>query len=294
MPIRFETYILLKKNWKPDFTALGEEIEWRYPDLGKARSKRSAGAGEGQGSIVLDGAEVKLWLVTDQFPKEQLISPARIIGQQDPEPLTAGHSCYMLASVEAQAEGLDWARAYAAVLTLVASVVADKASALSIFWKDSWRTLTVAEFKEAAGAVACGRSPIDTWVSYAAMNPSKIGGPDMVGFETFGLRPFIGREIELAPCAVEVPEANAAVHAAVEAVLGRAHVFEDGDRFDFPSGRRSTVRLSDGFARMGIPAIVLVPDNAAVSADTLMHKPMARGAVGGNGFVSRLLRRKGG
>ncbi|MEL6208992.1 MAG: hypothetical protein AAFR44_02180, partial [Pseudomonadota bacterium] len=101
-------------------------------------------------------------IVNAPYPPEALLSPTRLIDHVDPEPLVANQAAYVLLAVEgpdidpqafgkAAAEASEIAQAYAALLTLAASVVAAEAPAMAAFWADSWRLVPPERLVEVSG-----------------------------------------------------------------------------------------------------------------------------------------------
>lgn len=293
MTIRIDAYVLLKRPWKPDFDAIASEFEWRYPQLGKARVRRGKG-GDGQGTITVDGAAVEISHVGAPYPAEQMHPPIRTLGHDVEEVarLTMGQSAYVVVTASCEAAGMEWCRAYAALVTLVADVVAAKADALAVMWPDSWACLSPAAFEEAAGAVLRGQVPVNLWVAFAQSNPPVLGGAEMTGIVTLGLRHFMGRELELAPMPSLAGEAIGCMREAVGRLTAGTWMPEDHGtlRLDCYPAPLAVRLCPEGFLRRGVPAAVLIAPEAAVDPQTLARKgtkPQGEGA----GLIGRLFRR---
>lgn len=293
MAIRIDAYVLLSRAWKPDYEAIASEIEWRYPQIGKARVKRGS-AGPSQATLVVDGAPVEMSYVSAPYPADQLHPPMRTIGH-DPDAvdrLTLGQSSYVMISAVSPASGLDWARALAALATLVASAVAGRTESIAILWPDSWACLAPAAFEDAAGAILRGEAPLSVWCAFAHSNPARVGGADMTGVASLGLRTYVGRELELAPTVATPREAERGIEEAARRLISGKWAPEDNEALSLDSFKQPlSVRIADdGFLRTGVPAVVLVAPDAAIDAVTLTRK-RGVGKVAGAGLFGQLFRR---
>jgi hypothetical protein len=294
MPIRIEAYVLLAKPGAPDFDEVVSELEWRYPQVGKVRLQRGSET-EYQATLVVEGAPVEIHYVGAPYPLEQLHPPTRTIGYDVDEVmrLTANLSGYVVVSVSSEQEGLDWTLAYAALVTLVASTVASQSKAAAIFWPDSWSCLPPAKFDEAASSVLCGKPPLTLWIALATANPARVGGAEMSGIATLGLRKFAGRELELAPMPAVSSEATGCIREAAGRLLSGEWSPEDFETLKLKSlSEPLTVRIAEeGFLRLGMPAVVLVSPDAAVDAETLTRKGSVPKPEGRSGLIGRLFGR---
>ena len=291
MSIRLEAFVLLKKAWKPDLGAIMAELDWRYPQAGRTRVRRDGATNEAAGTIYVDGAPVEIALVNAPYPAEQLNPPMRLIDREGAI-AASGHSAYILVSVTSPSDELDWIKVHAALLTLVTTVVAVKSGAVCVFWSESWACITPEQLEEAAGAVMRGEPPVEFWVSFAQARPARVAGEAMSGIASFGLRPFVGRELEIAPIPAMPTGAVGCLRAAARRLL--TVEWEPWDRQAVKLNSFAeplTVRFIDaGFMRRGVPAMVLIAPDASVDAETLGRKP---GAAEGRraGVLGRLFRR---
>ena len=294
MTIRIDAYVLLKKSWTPDFTAVAAELEWRYPQIGKVRKRRGSGDEEKSATIMVEGAPVEVNMITAPYPPEHLLPPMKMIGfdLQKTAELTQGQSSYLLISVTSPSADLEWVRAHAALVTLVTVAVAAKAGASAVFWADSWSCMDSQVFEAQSADVLRGAPPVELWCSFAHANPSRVGGAGMNGIASLGLRAFGGRELELAPVADLPGAAVDDMRDRCRRLIAGEWVPEDQekirlDAFDDPL----TVRLSDGFMRPGVPAVVLVAVNASVDAETMARKGSAVSPQGKGGLLGRIFKR---
>ncbi|MCL5778869.1 hypothetical protein M1105_18000 [Limibaculum sp. FT325] len=296
MSIRIDAYVLLRRSWRPDFDAVAAEFEWRYPQIGRPRLRRSQGS-ETQATMVVEGAPVEISVVGAPYPPEQLHPPLRTLGHdaEAVERLTAGHAAYVVISTFCEAEGLELACAHAALVTLVASVVAAKAEAMAVMWPDSWACMDPEAFEEAAASVLRGQPPLNLWLAFAHSNPAAVGGAEMTGIASLGLRTFLGRELELAPMPSISGEAIGCMREAARRLLSGEWLPHDFGEialrsFATPLG----VRLAEeGFLRRGVPAIVLVAPDAAVELRTLQRKTAQPAAAAGNGGLFKRIFKRG-
>lgn len=295
MSIRIDAYVLLKRPWRANFDAIAAEFEWRYPQIGGPRVMHDRGS-DHQATIVVEGAPVEISSVSAPYPPEQLHPPMRTLGHEplEVDRLTDGQAAYVVVSATSEGSGLEMCLAHAALVTLMASVIADKAGGIAVIWPDSWVCLSPEAFGEAAASVLRGQAPVSLWCAFAHCNPAHVGAAEMTGIASFGLRKFIGRELELAPMPSVSGQAIGCMREAARQLLaGEWLPANFGEivltSFDAPLA----VRLADeGFLRPGLPAVVLIAPEAAVDLRTLERKPGTRmPAAAGGGIMKRLFGR---
>ncbi|MEM8761040.1 MAG: hypothetical protein AAGE83_12085 [Pseudomonadota bacterium] len=294
MTTRIEAFVLLNGGWKPDAMDFAAALGARYPGIGRVRGKQ---AEEGSGTphvISVDGAALQMFVVNAPYPTEQLLPPLRLIEHVDPEPVARAQVAYVMLSAEwpdlgedaSPAERAEIAGAYSALLTLVTAMTMREAPALAAFWTESWRFWSAEQVEAAAEGVMRGEPPFSLWYSLAEIKGARAGGGDMLGAMTFGLKPFCGREVEVAPAPVGSQIVQALAKGVAERMLSGALV-EDHEALMQPGLMEpAVIRLADRFMRPRQPVVLVVPPDAGIDAQTLESKKAA-GAARGGGLVSR-------
>lgn len=294
MATRIEAYVLLNGSWKPDAAEFAAVLEARYPGIGRVEA---TGAEEGSGRphvFSVDGAAVQMSIVNAPYPPEQLTPPLRLVEHVDPEVPARMQVAYAILSAEwTPLEGEDAARAnaeiagaYNALLTLLAATVASEAPSVATFWAESWRIKTEEEMAEAASALMRGRPPYDLWYSLAELKGARVGGAEMRGMMSFGLKVFCDREVELAPAPVTPVTAHALSRIVAERLL-TGELVEDREPLAHEALEEpAVIRLADRFMRPRQQVVLLVLPGATINSETLEPKRQVGAARGG--LVSRL------
>ncbi|MEL6266368.1 MAG: hypothetical protein AAFR52_12095, partial [Pseudomonadota bacterium] len=226
MANRQECFVLLRTGWRPGMAEFSGMIRARYPELGRVAGTDGPPDSGMPSTVLIDGITISMSIVNAPYPPEALLSPTRLIDHVDPEPLVANQAAYVLLAVEgpdidpqafgkAAAEASEIAQAYAALLTLAASVVAAEAPAMAAFWADSWRLVPPERLVEAGEGIMDGRLPWELWTSFAEVKGARAGGGDNRALISFGLRKFAGREVEVAPSPIPLVEAEKLAQAMV-------------------------------------------------------------------------------
>ncbi|MEL6768551.1 MAG: hypothetical protein AAFP17_15325 [Pseudomonadota bacterium] len=294
MTTRIEAFVLLNGGWKPDAMDFAADLGARYPGIGRVRGKQ---AEEGSGTphvIGVDGASVQMSIVNAPYPTEQLLPPLRLIEHVDPEPVARAQAAYVMLSAEwpdidaeeAPVECAEIAGAYSALLTLVTAMVVRQAPSIAAFWTESWRFWTAEQIEAAADGVMRGEPPLSLWYSLAEIKGAKAGGGDMRGAMSFGLKPFCGREVEVAPAPLGAVTVQMLAKEMAERMIAGERI-EDHEPLHRPGMEEpAVVRLADRFMRPRQPVVLVVPPGAGIDAQSLESKKAA-GAARSGGLVSR-------
>jgi hypothetical protein len=282
----------LKLGWKPELGEVCAAIERRFPEIGRVRASAAKPDSGVADTFLIDGATVSMSIVNAPYPPEQLIPPVRLVEHVDADAVGRAHLCYVMLSAEAP-EGIEWAQAYSALVTLVASVVAEEAPALAAFWASSWALRTPEGLREAADEIMAGGVPRSFWVSLAEVRSAKVNGIEMRGMMSFGLRPFAGREIELAPAPISLAAARAFSEKLADRMLA-GEMPEDWETIAIAGHEKpAVVRLAERFMRPSQPVALIVAHGATVDPETLKPRKGGIAAKGGGGLVSRLFGGRG-
>ena len=108
------------------------------------------------------------------------------------------------------------------------------------------------------------------WVTFAPVVPRGYEPSAATGLVTYGLRPFIGHELELAPRPGDPKSAYQCLSAIVNLVLDKGLELHDGQRLeDSAESFALTVRERRYWLRRDESAFVLVADDSVVDNETL-------------------------
>ncbi|MEM1382931.1 MAG: hypothetical protein AAF713_17215 [Pseudomonadota bacterium] len=297
MALRFNAVVLLERAWTPDIGSIAALIAQHYPVLGKPDWRMEGD----EGVLVLDGAEVRIATVPAALLSSDLKPPMLMLGQPDANAIAERQKAHVVVSAEGEGEGQGptWTKAYAAITTLVTTIVASEAPALlSIFWPHASVFWTLEQAQRAAEAILSGSTPLEQWIGFAIVTPSNIDRDDVGGMVTWGLRAFVGKEIELAPAPLPPAQVGRHVIGVCKLILDGGATFRDRETLRADAGGPVfVIRERDFWLRRGIPAYVLISEDAVVDPETLLPKsalaakdekePEEKGAS----FLNRLLRR---
>ena len=122
--------------------------------------------------------------------------------------------------------------------------------------------------------------PMGNWISFAPVVPRGYEPGEATGLVTYGMTPFIGRELELAPRPGDPKTAYQCVSTIVQLVLDKGLALHDGQRIeDTDESFALTVRERTYWLRRDESAFVLVSDDAVVDPTTLQPLRAAQAAV---------------
>ena len=266
--VQFTATMLVERPWAPEPGEVAAAVERRFPAIGRVEAVRDPGAQHA--AIRIDGAELWLRSAAAPLPAERLAAPIRTHRAWDPEPAIRGHAAHLDISCGGELPGLEGSKAYAAVVHFVTAALVPLAPVTAIFWRAGWVILEPAFFAGAAGEMLAGRMPVGAWVSFAFILPRGHGPSEATGALTLGMKPFVGRELELAPRPGDARTAWNCIGRVARMALDRGVRLAEGARLgDADGGWALTVRERDQWMRPGEPAFVLVTDDSIVDAATL-------------------------
>ena len=272
MPRQFTATILLEEPGEPDVEAIAATLAMRFPTIGRIGALPAAGGADG--AVTIDGARVTLRLA-DRVPEEGFGPPLRLIRPWEPAPAIHRHAATLEVACGGELPGLEGAEAYAAAVHFVATAACQVAPAAAVFWREGWAISEPEAFASGAESILSGCMPLSSWVGFAAIVPRGHAPEEATGMVTYGLRPFIGREIELAPRPGGPRNAYRCVSRIARMALDRGVALEDGQHLADPGGAFAvTVRERNYWLRPDHSAYVLVADDSFVDAETL--KPRNR------------------
>ncbi|MEM6945094.1 MAG: hypothetical protein AAF565_15225 [Pseudomonadota bacterium] len=165
----------------------------------------------------------------------------------------------------------------ATAVQTAAALLAKGAGAEGVFWNPSEGFQTTEDALDAARRARAGDVPIDKWVQLFPTHFSDLPGglgPEYPGMLTLGLRPFIGRELEMAPSKRKHIWLAKTLLGLATLSVAQGRVFDDGHTAENEEdGTHFRIRAADkGWLRRadGLPALVIVPEDSIVDPDTLM------------------------
>lgn len=268
--VQFTATVLLERPWALDVGAVAAAVAERFPAIGRVE------AAPGRSGLLIDGAEVAVRPAEGRIAAKRLVPPMRPVRVWDAEPAIRGHVGYVDISSGGKLLGLEGAEAFAAVVHFVAAAVTDIAPAAGVFWSQGWALSSPANFIGAANDILAGRMPLGAWVSFSTVLPKGYAPGEATGMVTYGMRPFIGRELELAPRPCDPRSAWRSVGRIARSALDRRIKLADGVRLGDAAGEwMITVRERDHWLRKGEPVFVLVADDSMIDAETLQPRRVA-------------------
>lgn len=258
---RFRATILLEESWQPDIEAIAATLTTRFPTIGRIDVPRSQ-PGEVAGVIAIDGARISVHRLPGRVPADRLAPPQNVLRSWDPEPAVRSHAGAIEITCGGALPGLEGAEAYAAAVHFVVTAACQVAPACAVLWREGCVASEPGAFADGAEGILSGRMPLDAWVSFAPVVPKGLARGETMGMVTCGMRPFIGRELELAPCPGGKLDARHRLSRIASMVLDRGIALEDGRRLADPDGEFAvTVRERSFWLRRELSSYVLVSED---------------------------------
>ena len=276
MSRHFSAILLLDQHWKLNVDAIATALRTLYPGIGEIDPVPGQAEDEDAGVLIVDGATVVLQSHPAPVPQEQLNAPLRTLRAGGAEEAVARHTAHITISAGGALPGLEGAEAYAAVVHFVAAAALSVTPSSAVLWKQGWALTRAETFATAANMLLQGKMPVGTWVSFATVVPTGLRPEQALGMVTYGMRPFIGRELELAPRPADAKSAFRVLNATCRVLLDRGLQISDGMVLDTTeSGVRLTVREKTYWLRRDQSAYVLVTDDAIVDPASLRARKLS-------------------
>lgn len=270
MSRQFSAVILLKENWPLDIDAIAAALRQRFDGIGQVAAIPGQAMNVPAGLIDIDGGQIVVTQTNGRHDTDLLHPPLDVMRSWDPAPALEGHKGYLTISCGGGLPGIEGAEAYAAAVHFVAAAALTVAPASAVFWAPGYALTAPEAFLEAADALKHGRMPLACWVSSAAVVPQGYAPQEALGMVTYGMRPFLGREIELAPRPGDARSAYHCLSAVAGRVLSQGLMLQDGDRLRGLDGSFDvSVRERTYWLRREMSAYVLIADDAVVDPETL-------------------------
>lgn len=271
MSRHFTAVLLLEKPVDVDIDRLALTVMEEFPQIGWVEPVAGQ-VGQGRSGILrIEGGHVVVTLTHQPFPEEEFFPELQVLRTWDPVPVLAGHGAYLTVSCGGGLEGIEGAEAYAAAVHFVTAAACSLLPGLAVFWQRGFTITTPEDFCDASLGLLQGRMPLGAWVSFASIVPRGYVPAKAQGMVTYGMLPFIGRELELAPRPGNTREAYDCIAAIARNTLDKGVNLTDGQRYvtSGATGVPMTVRERTYWLRRDQSAFVLVTDDSVVDTETL-------------------------
>ena len=268
----FSASILLERPWPLDMDRIARAISDRFPEIGEIDAVFGQ-ADADTGVLTIDHAQVVLRSTDDRVGEDAYVPPLRILRAWDPWPAIRCHNAHLRISCGGRLSGLEGALAYAAATHLVAAAVAGIAGPRAVLWEPARALVEPGDFAIGAETILTGAAPLMSWLSYAPIVPEGHVPASATGMVTYGLKPFLGRELELAPRPGDPRAAYRCLGSVVRRLMEGRMDLCDGQRLiDEEAGVSLTVRERRYWLRRDESVFVLVAEDSVVDPRTLQPR----------------------
>lgn len=312
MPFDFRAVVLIGEPEMPDTEALVEGALARFPGLGtvtiedlrpmdltpfahklaasNARYANLAAEPEVPGlGIVLSVGGTPFNLMCVPFPHlhRRVLADAPIRNFDPAEALSA-HLWHIIAMPTGPRADIAASRVQAGQLQALAAGILEAAGGTAVLWEASQGFQAPQDARRAAERAAAGGLPMADWVQFFPLAEGENGAA-RCGMMTLGLKPFLGREIELEPGPYDEAAAGARVYGLAAALLGGQTAPAEGTILP-AAGGTPDLRVhiaAEGWRRgaHGLPALVLLPPDSDLGEEA--------GPASGGSLLSRVFGRAG-
>lgn len=263
MPRYFTATVLLEEPWPLDIDRIARALVDRYPNIGKVDALPGQATGE-TGLLTIDHAQVVLQSISSPMTEEEARPQLRVLRTWDPDPAFAMHQAQITVTCGGRLPGVDGGKAFAAATHFVTTAVAGMVTPLAIHWGPAKQLVEPSDFAVSAETLLTGTMPLGAWIGYAPIVPEGAE-TKATGMVTYGLRPFIQHELELAPRTGDPRAAYRCVGAVVRRLMHEGLELRDGMRMEDPkAGLALTVRERRYWLRREESVFVLVAEDSIV------------------------------
>lgn len=274
----FVATLLLADDFTLEIDSLAKAVAEDYPSLREVTGIPSQ-TESASGVLMIETAQVVVQVRDKRLPNAAFKAPDAIHRPGTTPPDIAGNKVQVDVSSAGQKETLDGAEGYAGGAHIVAASILKRAKALGAFWHASGTLTGPADFTAATGPLFEGKMPLDIWVGFAPMVPEGYAPEAAMGMVTHGLRPFLGRELELAPRPGDIESAHECLCSVTRRILDDGMTLRTGQHLsNVESVLEAKVRRRDYWLRRDRSTFVLVTDDAIIENDTL-NPPGQRSAA---------------
>ena len=278
MPRHFAAAVLLEQEWPLDIDAIGAAVRQQFPQIGQIDAIPGQVPGHQSGLVRIDGGHVVISTTAGRFPEDQIEPPLKVMRNWNPKQAIAKHTAHLLVSCGGSLPGLDCAKAYAAAVHFVVAAALRVCPAVGVLWQRGFCLTKPEDFAASSETLLAGHMPLGAWVSFASVVPRGYSAQEATGMVSYGLRPFLGRELEVAPRPGDSRTAYDCISAVARRAMDDGFELVDGMQIDnVASGIDVTVREKTFWLRRDLSAYVLVANDAVVDRETLrpLRQPAA-------------------
>jgi hypothetical protein len=270
MSRHFSASLLLDRPWSLNVDAIASALRTLFPAIGEVDSVHGQADDTDAGVLIVEGATVVVQSFAQPLPAKDMTPALRPLRAGGADEAASSHAAHVTISAGGALPGLEGAEAYAALVHFVAAATLSITPSSAVFWKNGWALSRAETFSASANMLLQGKMPVGTWISYAVIVPSGMQPADGTGMVTYGLRPFIGRELELAPRPCEARAAFQTLSTISRKILDTGAQLSDGIVVRSDDSRISfVVRERNYWLRRDSSAFVLIADDAVIDSVTL-------------------------
>lgn len=271
---QFTATVLLDTPFAATMTTLAEAVAARYPQIGAVNVHSTANGTAGGGVLEIEGALIAVMPTSAPFPQARMAPPLRVLRSWDPIPAVRRQTAHVTITCGGALPGIVGAKALAAAVTFVTAAVIDLSQPAAVFWETGWAVTPPETFVEGADKLSTGIVPLPLWATFATVVPRGVRERQTSGTVTYGLGPFIGAELELAPAPIDARASYERASMVARLAMGQETTLRDGLTIRQPSANLNLAVVErESWLREGMAAFVLVSDDSLVDPQTL--KPRA-------------------
>jgi len=229
--------------------------------------------------LMIGPCAIEVYAMAQPVPAD-MIGIALATTRDWPEARAAFAGCYAHLGVVAlqRKDGNDKVFLNAICVTLVCATLCDMTPALGVLWPTGNRLSEARRFRDVAARMVNGEPAIDLWVQTLFTDGPRVMGQRTLSAMTTGLRPFVGRELELLPVARSQEALGKIVGSLLAFIARRGAGFEDGDSVDMGNGEAVCLRLESQGQRSGIPIfaarLAKLDAQGRIPADAFGDRPL--------------------
>ncbi len=270
MSRHFSASLLLERPWDLNIDAIASALRTLFPAIGDVDSVHGQADDTDAGVLIVEGATIVVQSFAHPMNAEDMTPALRPLRAGGAGEAATAHQAHITISAGGALPGLEGAEAYAALVHFVAAAALSITPSTAVFWKNGWALSRAETFSASANMLLQGKMPVGTWISYAVIVPTGMQPSEGTGMVTYGLRPFIGRELELAPRPCEARAAFQTLNTISRKILDTGAMLSDGIVVRSEDGSISfVVRERNYWLRRDSSAFVLIADDAVIDSETL-------------------------
>lgn len=276
MSSQFSAVLLLPEFWPLDIEALSSALLKRFPEVGSVQAVHPRADRPDAAVLIVDQATVTIEVTRAPLPAGEFAAPMSTLRAAGLDKAVEDHSAALVISASSTLEGLEGAEAYAVLIHLIAAAAASFIPCKAVYWPTGYCLSRVEDFMSRTQPLMMGRMPLLNWVSFATIVPRGYTPEQATGMVTFGLTPFVGRELELAPRPTTARDALQSLTQVAQQMLDQGIALSDGTRVaDLDGVNDMIVRERDYWLRRNLSAFVIVAPDAIVDVSTLRPRAPA-------------------